>query len=111
MKSLESVFWKLVNLNKLYIINDMESKKDPYYNNMNKIYTYYFNELSKVLNDQNIDNINKVINCGKHVVLKLINNKEYIDDGYFSKHFKIIKNLFTGKSKFQTIQVFETEYP
>ena len=110
MKSFEPAFWKLASLNKLNIINNMESNNDPYYNNMNKIYTYYFNELSKVLNEENIDNINKVIQCGKNVVLKLINNKEYIDDGYFSKHFKIIKNLFTGKSNFQTIQIFETEY-
>jgi spermidine synthase len=110
MKINDTVFWKLVDLNKLYIFNNIDFKKDKYYNELNNIYLYYFNELSKTLNDTNIKNINKVINCGKNVVLKLINNKEYIDDGYYSKHFKIIKNLFMGKSKFQTIQVFETEY-
>jgi spermidine synthase len=110
MATIESAFWKLANLNKLDIIKKMETSNDPYYNKMNKYYIYYFNELSKVLNDENIENINKVIQCGKNVVLKLINNKEYIDDGYFSKHFKIIKNLFTEKSIYQTIQIFQTEY-
>jgi S-adenosylmethionine decarboxylase len=110
INSSENVFWNLVKRKQLNIIKKMEQSNDPYYNKINKIYMHYFNELSKILNDEDTNNIHQVIECGKNVVLKLINKNEYIDDGYFNKHFKITKNLYAGNSKYQSIQVYDTEF-
>lgn len=113
--NIESIFWKIVELKKTYVLNNLNSHADAKIGTghieieLKKLYNFYKSALFKQFGDE--ENANRVLECGKTIVDKIISNKQdniFSDSGLLNKQYKIIETLFQMQSKYQYIQVFKT---